>query len=363
MSRRSTRILTSDRPAGASAAAQEDEEHDGYVSEEDEDFQGRASDDDDEPVDDGIQAGELDGLRADAQDILDSRAPAAEPVIATAGAARHAEELYRSMLQDVLGSKRPRPASLRPLTHCAAPFHGPVLDQRKRSRLAAAGALAALYEPQHAPAAVSAVLNETAPRRLEGVLQLPTPRCASGDFDALLATVSSATVADASSDDRVVNVVPRIVRPVEERFKSAAAAAVAATRGGKVTITQRVKYAGQVVNVTKRVTVAAAAPVAAGVPVALDGGVATSSSSTLSAVVTSLDKGEGISTLTKSSLDWDSYKQAKGIEEELERATKAGYVEKQGFLQRVDERTFEVERAARAVERARAEAAAPPQRR
>lgn len=77
----------------------------------------------------------------------------------------------------------------------------------------------------------------------------------------------------------------------------------------------------------------------------------------LRSVVANLDKPETISTLAKTSLDWDQYKNQQGLDDELERAAQAGFVERQSFLQRVDERSYERERAQRAVERARGEPA------
>ena len=54
-----------------------------------------------------------------------------------------------------------------------------------------------------------------------------------------------------------------------------------------------------------------------------------------------------INTVVKSSYDWDKFKNEKGIGEELEKYAKDGYVEKQQFLDRVDHRQFENERAER----------------
>ena len=64
-----------------------------------------------------------------------------------------------------------------------------------------------------------------------------------------------------------------------------------------------------------------------------------------------------INTVEKSSMDWDKYKDEKGIAEDLEKVTKegAGYLHKQDFLNRVDLRTFELERDAREAARRRAQ--------
>jgi hypothetical protein len=182
---------------------------------------------------------------------------------------------------------------------------------------------------------------------------------------------------------------------------AANAKAVAGNR--KLAITQTVKFAGKTIQVTKLVTAgteaarraqgdaaaaaaravlaqataggapggaagapggAAGAPGgAAGAPGGAAGapggteGVAAAGAMSLRSVVANLDKPETISTLAKTSLDWDQYKNQQGLDDELERAAQAGFVERQSFLQRVDERSYERERAQRAVERARGEPA------
>uniref|UniRef100_A0A1E1XBT2 Craniofacial development protein 1 n=1 Tax=Amblyomma aureolatum TaxID=187763 RepID=A0A1E1XBT2_9ACAR len=66
-----------------------------------------------------------------------------------------------------------------------------------------------------------------------------------------------------------------------------------------------------------------------------------------------LSKKTKMSTLEKSKLDWDRFKQEEGIAEELKSHNlgKGGYLEKQAFLQRTDERQFEVEKGLRAKNR------------
>lgn len=51
--------------------------------------------------------------------------------------------------------------------------------------------------------------------------------------------------------------------------------------------------------------------------------------------------------MEKTSLDWDKFKAVEGIEDELHQYTKDGYLEKQDFLQRVDLKQFEREKAER----------------
>jgi len=75
----------------------------------------------------------------------------------------------------------------------------------------------------------------------------------------------------------------------------------------------------------------------------------------LSSLVASLNSSQPkkLSTIQKSSLDWNSYKTKKGLEEELKQATKDGYLEKQAFRQRTDLRQFENEKSIRNKDRAR----------
>mgnify|MGYP000272673969 CR=1 FL=1 len=72
---------------------------------------------------------------------------------------------------------------------------------------------------------------------------------------------------------------------------------------------------------------------------------------TMGTLVANLDKPDTLSTLTKSSIDWDTYKHEKGVEDELAGASKGGFVEKQAFLARVDGRRDELYREHRGAEK------------
>ena len=56
-------------------------------------------------------------------------------------------------------------------------------------------------------------------------------------------------------------------------------------------------------------------------------------------------KKQKMSTLEKSKLDWESFKEEEGIGEELaiHNRGKEGYIERKAFLDRVDHRQFEIE--------------------
>ncbi|XP_029010261.1 craniofacial development protein 1 [Betta splendens] len=60
-------------------------------------------------------------------------------------------------------------------------------------------------------------------------------------------------------------------------------------------------------------------------------------------------KKQRMSTLEKSKMDWDAFKSEEGITEELaiHNRGKEGYVERKNFLERVDHRQFELEKAVR----------------
>lgn len=57
-----------------------------------------------------------------------------------------------------------------------------------------------------------------------------------------------------------------------------------------------------------------------------------------------------LTTLEKSKLDWDQFKTAEGIAEDLKSFNqgKKGFLERQAFLERADVKQFEIERSLRA---------------
>ncbi|KAM3850034.1 craniofacial development protein 1, partial [Diretmus argenteus] len=70
----------------------------------------------------------------------------------------------------------------------------------------------------------------------------------------------------------------------------------------------------------------------------------------VSSILTHLGgKKQKMSTLEKSKMDWDAFKSEEGITEELaiHNRGKDGYVERKNFLERVDHRQFELEKAVR----------------
>ncbi|GLD96408.1 hypothetical protein PINS_up005091 [Pythium insidiosum] len=107
-----------------------------------------------------------------------------------------------------------------------------------------------------------------------------------------------------------------------------------ATAKDREDVKQVVKFAGVEYSVSKKVAVTAK-----------------SGSQKLDQVLASLDAPKKVSTMEKSSIDWDKFKEQEGIEDELTQYTKDGYIEKQEFLQRLDLKRFEIEKAQRDRER------------
>ncbi|XP_067158781.1 craniofacial development protein 1 [Apteryx mantelli] len=125
---------------------------------------------------------------------------------------------------------------------------------------------------------------------------------------------------------------------------------------GKLTITEVFDFAGEEVRVTKEVDATSKEAksflkqqekMQSGAPASLptvSGVKRPSGMSSLLGKITS--KKQKMSTLEKSKLDWENFKEEEGIGEELaiHNRGKDGYIERKAFLERVDHRQFEIER-------------------
>jgi hypothetical protein len=133
--------------------------------------------------------------------------------------------------------------------------------------------------------------------------------------------------------------------------EAALAAARAAKGMEKVVVKEVVKFANHITEITRTVEAGTASEGAR--KHATNGASAAGSSkeSALDKLINGLNGPNKVSTVEKTSYDWDKYKQEKGIEEDVEQYTKNGYLTKQDFLSRVDHRQFEMERAERERER------------
>lgn len=129
----------------------------------------------------------------------------------------------------------------------------------------------------------------------------------------------------------------------------------------KVTMIEILDFAGEEVRVEKVVNadsvkenketvkrpVAGTSALRAGLPVGLQRPMAAGSTDRgLGSILNQIGKKKKISVLEKSQLDWKSFKQNEGIEEQLQTFNKGkdGYLERQDFLQRTDLRQFEIEK-------------------
>lgn len=132
----------------------------------------------------------------------------------------------------------------------------------------------------------------------------------------------------------------------------------------KQIVTETVEFAGEKINVIKEIAVESTStkvqspankPPARGVgfgatltkrPIGGGGG-------GLSSVLGQIGKKSKISTLEKTKLDWNSFKRTEGIDEEIQTHNKgkAGYLERQDFLQRTDVRQFQIEKNLRQTKR------------
>ncbi|CAN0162928.1 unnamed protein product, partial [Laminaria digitata] len=112
----------------------------------------------------------------------------------------------------------------------------------------------------------------------------------------------------------------------------------------KVEVTEVKKYAGKDILVKRAVTAGSAEHAAVAAKQKKGG---------LDNVLAAIDGPKTISTVTKSSMDWETYKTAEGIEGDMQQATKdgKGFLNKQDFLQRCDVRKFESELESRQAKR------------
>ncbi|XP_009078135.1 PREDICTED: craniofacial development protein 1, partial [Acanthisitta chloris] len=125
---------------------------------------------------------------------------------------------------------------------------------------------------------------------------------------------------------------------------------------GKVTITKTFDFAGEEIKVTKEVDsnskeaksfLKQQEKLQSAAPLSLPTVSGVKRPSGMSSLLGKIGaKKQKMSTLEKSKLDWENFKEEEGIVEELaiHNRGKDGYIEKKAFLERVDHRQFEIER-------------------
>eukprot|EP01039_Chlorochromonas_danica_P008624 gene8624-9503_t len=115
----------------------------------------------------------------------------------------------------------------------------------------------------------------------------------------------------------------------------------------KTVIVESRKFAGEAVEVKKTVSLSKN-------EVTTSTANKPAESSELDKVLQTLKGPKQINTVTKSSADWDNFKEEAGIADEVAAAAKDGYRGRQDFLQACDYRSFEIERDQRIINRDKA---------
>jgi hypothetical protein len=112
------------------------------------------------------------------------------------------------------------------------------------------------------------------------------------------------------------------------------------------TVTETMRFAGRNITMTKKVMVDAAKQSTDDVTAKPRAATKTTG---LDSVLAEISGPSKLSTVAKTSADWDLYKERTGVDEELEKQAHSNkaYLVKQDFLKRVDERRFEHEKAQR----------------
>lgn len=141
----------------------------------------------------------------------------------------------------------------------------------------------------------------------------------------------------------------KVVQPTSTTPESLVIARECLKTFGTTNVQEQVKFAGETVAIAKKMEKSKIIQLEQ----------EQRNKSGLDEMIDGISKRRGITTVEKSSYDWEKYKEEKNLQDELKDASKGGYVEKQEFLQRVDERQFEQEKAARERERAIRDANAP----
>jgi len=164
------------------------------------------------------------------------------------------------------------------------------------------------------------------------------------------------------SDTVSLSVTPRVSASTSAS-KPESTPATVETKPDKMTIVKEYKFAGETIKMSTTVdvnskeakehqiksNVVSPATSLPSTTTSQPTGLKRPGSSGLSSILDRIDKRPKMSTLVKSKLDWDTFKSAEGIDEDLKihNRGKDGYLERQAFLERTDHRQFEIERSLR----------------
>tara|TARA_B110000208_G_C11414139_1_gene300878 strand:- start:26 stop:538 length:513 start_codon:yes stop_codon:yes gene_type:complete len=133
---------------------------------------------------------------------------------------------------------------------------------------------------------------------------------------------------------------------ISQAARQAARKAIAATK--TLTVKETVRFGNDITEIERIVPIGQSSSSSS----SLSSSSSSSSSaaapkSALDTLTAALDGPSKVSTMQKTSMEWDTFKSKQGISDELEKYTQNGYLTKQEFLGRVDLRKFEQEKAQR----------------
>ncbi|KAJ8611259.1 hypothetical protein CTAYLR_004162 [Chrysophaeum taylorii] len=159
---------------------------------------------------------------------------------------------------------------------------------------------------------------------------------------------AQAVLSQIFGDEAAAKILARARANIARRAKEAAERPAQPLRVLKThTVTETKTFAGEKVEIQRTVMAEDAGKKAA--------------TTGIDAVLAEIKGPQAVSTVAKSSSDWDAFKTQEGIEDSLRDASKKGYLANQDFLERCDLRAFDRERDDREKQRALRDAAAAAQ--
>ena len=169
------------------------------------------------------------------------------------------------------------------------------------------------------------------------------------------ALVSSSILSSSNSSSSTTTTTTTTKKKNHQAISQAAlAAAKAAKSMEKVTVKEVVKFANQVTEITRTVEAGTEAANSRNNNDKINN--KNNKVNALDMIIDGLKGPNTVSTVEKTSFDWENYKNEHGITEDVEKYTKNGYLTKQDFLNRVDLRQFEMEKKERERQRTKRDA-------
>ena len=168
------------------------------------------------------------------------------------------------------------------------------------------------------------------------------------------ALVSSSILSSSNSSSSTTTTTTTKKKNHQAISQAALAAAKAAKSMEKVTVKEVVKFANQVTEITRTVEAGTEAANSRNNNDEINN--KNNKVNALDMIIDGLKGPNTVSTVEKTSFDWENYKNEHGITEDVEKYTKNGYLTKQDFLNRVDLRQFEMEKKERERQRTKRDA-------